>query len=64
MLSREWTDATTTLLDRARAHGVVRPDVTADDIRRLLCGVRHAVAIGADADADRYLDVLIRGLRP
>lgn len=63
-LNRELGATTTGLLDRARAHGVVRTDVTADDLRRLLCGVRHAVRIGAADDADRYLDVLLRGLRP
>lgn len=63
-LNRELVATTTGLLDRARAAAVIRPDVTADDIRRLLCGVRHAVRIGAADDADRYLDVLLRGLRP
>jgi AcrR family transcriptional regulator len=52
-----------TLLDRARAEGVIRPDVTADDVRRLMCGVQHAVQIGNDDTADRYLEILLRGLR-
>jgi AcrR family transcriptional regulator len=52
------------LLDRARAEGVIRPDVTADDLRRLMCGVQHAVRIGDDDDsAGRYLEILLRGLR-
>jgi hypothetical protein len=38
--------------------------VTADDIRRLMCGVQHAVRIGTADDADRYLEILVRGLRP
>ena len=55
------------VLERARAAGVVRPEVTGDDVRRLTCGVRYAVDSGDDADgttADRYLDVVLRGLRP
>ena len=63
-LSRELRGAIGQLLDRARAGGVIRPDVTADDIRRLMCGVQHAVRIGPATDADRYLEVLLRGLRP
>jgi AcrR family transcriptional regulator len=54
------------LLDRAREAGAVRHDLEADDIRRLLCGVQHAVRSG-DGDpryAELYLDVLLEGLRP
>jgi len=63
-LSRELGSATGRLLDRARAEGVIRRDVTADDIRRLMCGVQHAVRIGAAGDADRYLEILLNGLKP
>ncbi|WP_433605881.1 TetR/AcrR family transcriptional regulator [Dactylosporangium sp. CA-139114] len=56
--------AVTTVLARARAEGVIRPDVDADDVRRLICGVQHAVDAGTDAGAaDRYLDILLAGLR-
>jgi AcrR family transcriptional regulator len=53
------------LLDKARAAGVVRPDIHADDLRRLMCGVEHAVRSGADDGdrAERYLAVLLAGLR-
>ncbi|ASO19069.1 Transcriptional regulator, TetR family [Actinoalloteichus hoggarensis] len=54
------------LLERACRAGAVRADVGADDLRRLLCGVEHAVRAG-DGDARRaqlYLDVLVVGLRP
>ncbi|MFI1767245.1 TetR/AcrR family transcriptional regulator [Streptomyces sp. NPDC020800] len=54
------------LLDRARRTGAIRRDVEADDMRRLLCGVEHAVRSG-DSDPARiaiYLDVLLEGLRP
>jgi AcrR family transcriptional regulator len=63
-LSRELGTAIGRLLDRARAEGVIRPDVTADDIRRLICGVQHAVRIGRLDDADRYLEILLNGLHP
>ncbi|MEY9847269.1 TetR/AcrR family transcriptional regulator [Streptacidiphilus sp. MAP5-3] len=54
------------LLDRARRVGVIRDGVGADDVRRLLCGIEHAVRSG-DSDATRrelYLGILLEGLRP
>ena len=62
-LIRELGRATGRLLDKARAGGVIRDDVTADDIRRLMCGVQRAVRLGPGDDADRYLEILLRGLR-
>jgi len=62
-----WTeaqDALVALLDRARENGVIRTDVGLDDLRRLLCGVGHAVRIGDHRDADFYLDILLQGLSP
>ena len=58
--------AVTPLLHRAHEAGVVRPDVVSDDIRRLLCGMGHAVRSGDDDPryADLYLDILVAGLRP
>lgn len=55
------------VLDRARAAGVVRADVVPDDVRRLTCGLQHAIRGGEDEDGvvtDRYLEILLRGLRP
>ncbi|MFI9005665.1 TetR/AcrR family transcriptional regulator [Actinosynnema sp. NPDC053489] len=54
------------LLDRAVAAGVVRPDVRADDIRHLVCGVQHALRTGGEDPrrVELYLDVLFGGLRP
>ncbi|AGZ45686.1 TetR/AcrR family transcriptional regulator [Actinoplanes friuliensis] len=65
-LSRELGGASMELLERARVAGVIRPDVTADDMRRLMCGVRHAVVSGDDDGtvADRYLTIMIAGLKP
>ncbi|WP_231981463.1 MULTISPECIES: TetR/AcrR family transcriptional regulator [unclassified Streptomyces] len=65
-LKAELDGAVAQLLDRARLDGVIRRDVEADDVRRLLCGVEHAVRSG-DSDPARtkiYLDVLLEGLRP
>lgn len=63
-LTTQLGGAVQTILARARAGGAIRPDVTADDVRRLICGLQHAVAAGADSGAeDRYLDILLAGLR-
>ncbi|WP_051766175.1 TetR/AcrR family transcriptional regulator [Saccharothrix syringae] len=61
-LKSELDGAVTRLLDRAREVGAIRSDLDADDVRRLVCGVQHAV--GAGGDAGLYLDVLLGGLRP
>ncbi len=54
------------LLRAARAAGVVREDLDAADLRRLMCGVGYAANI-ADGDnaalADLYLRVLCAGIR-
>lgn len=61
----ELAGASGAVLDRARAEGAVRPDVTPDDLRRLTCGLRYAVTSGGDGhQLDRYLDILMAGLRP
>jgi AcrR family transcriptional regulator len=54
------------LLRRAYEAKVVRSDITAEDVRNLMCGLEKAVRIWPDGDqgrADRYLGVLIQGLR-
>ncbi|MER7168594.1 TetR family transcriptional regulator [Micromonospora sp. NPDC000207] len=51
------------LLERARAAGEIRPDITVDDLRALVCGLQHAVTVSGDATDDRYLAILLRGLR-
>ncbi|MFC0051876.1 TetR/AcrR family transcriptional regulator [Streptomyces actinomycinicus] len=54
------------LLDRARRTGVIRHDVEADDLRRLVCGIEHAVRSGGDdpTRTEIYLGILLEGLRP
>lgn len=54
------------LLHRARATGAILNGIEADDVRRLLCGVEHAVRSGDNDPARRelYLGVLLEGLRP
>lgn len=54
----------TDLLGGARLTGAIRTAVEADDVRRLLCGVGHAVRSGGSDVRDLYLDVLLEGLRP
>ncbi|RSS84174.1 TetR/AcrR family transcriptional regulator [Streptomyces sp. WAC06614] len=54
------------LLDRARLTGAIRRDIRSGDVRRLLCGIEHALRSGAydSARTEVYLDVLVQGLRP
>jgi AcrR family transcriptional regulator len=63
-----WSDGAT-LLDRARQAGAVRPDLAADDIVPLMCGIAHAVTVHGGTPADRvatarrYLTTLLEGIR-
>ncbi|WP_229758599.1 TetR/AcrR family transcriptional regulator [Peterkaempfera bronchialis] len=65
-LKAELDRAVARLLDRARLTGAIRRDVEADDVRRLLCGIEHALRAGdrGPARTEVYLDVLLEGLRP
>ncbi|MEV0534912.1 helix-turn-helix domain-containing protein [Kitasatospora sp. NPDC050463] len=65
-MKAELDRAVAELLDRARLAGAIRVGIRADDVRRLLCGVEHAVRSGDSDPARRglYLDVLLEGLRP
>lgn len=62
--------ATSRLLERARQAGVIRPDLDADELRRLLCGFEVAIRLGTDdqtdnqAEIERYVGILLSGLRP
>ncbi|MFC6079647.1 TetR/AcrR family transcriptional regulator [Sphaerisporangium aureirubrum] len=65
-MKAELDRAVAELLDRARDAGAIRRDIEADDVRRLLCGIEHAVRAGGDdaGRAEMYLAVLLEGLRP
>lgn len=66
-LKTELYAATTRLLEQARRAGSVRAGVGVDDLQRLTCGIEHAVRIGGGDRrelAERYLDILLDGLRP
>ncbi|WP_410586148.1 TetR/AcrR family transcriptional regulator [Amycolatopsis sp. lyj-23] len=58
----------TTLLDRARAAGLVRPEVSAADLTSLMCGIAYAAQVHSRdpgdlvATAHRYLSTLLEGL--
>ncbi|THA40150.1 TetR/AcrR family transcriptional regulator [Streptomyces sp. A1547] len=68
-LKQSLRSAGTTLLDRARAAGAVRPDLAPADLVPLMCGIAYAVQVhGSTADdridtAHRYLATLLGGLR-
>jgi AcrR family transcriptional regulator len=57
--------AARTVLDRARQAGLLRPDLTDDDLHHLVCGTAFALRIGDDPTSriDRYLRVLLDGIR-
>ncbi|MFI2487643.1 TetR/AcrR family transcriptional regulator [Promicromonospora kroppenstedtii] len=52
------------ILVRARAAGVVRPDLSTEQVEHLVCGMEHAVRLGASSDREPYLEILLAGLRP
>ena len=52
------------VLQRARDAGLVRADLTIAQIEHLICGVEHAVRIGAPEDREIFLDILLAGIRP
>lgn len=61
-LRDELFDLAQSALETAVAAGAVRPDVTLDQVRRLVCGVEHAVRLGNGDDRDLLLDVVVAGL--
>jgi AcrR family transcriptional regulator len=55
------------LVDRAREHGAVRPDVTGTDVMLLMCAPNYVAGYVPDAHPDlwrRYLAIIFDGLRP
>lgn len=55
-------DGYAAVLTRAQHAGATRPDITAAQLQRLVCGVEHAVRLGAPADRDVLLDILLAGI--
>lgn len=62
-MKREIFATFTTVLDRARRSGVVRLDLSVEQIEHLICGMEHAVRLGSPEHRDTFLDVLMAGLR-
>jgi AcrR family transcriptional regulator len=60
-------ELTPELVARAQASGDLRPDLTADDIPSLICGLGRAVRTGSPGAPamswDRYLEIILAGLR-
>ena len=52
------------VLNEAQAMGAVRADVTLEQLSHLVCGIEHAVRLGAPGDREMLLDILLAGLRP
>ncbi|WP_404430482.1 TetR/AcrR family transcriptional regulator [Microbacterium lacus] len=52
------------VLARAQRDGVVRDDISSAQLQQLVCGIEHAVRLGAPADRHVLLDVLLAGIRP
>lgn len=65
-LLQDYEDALATLVERARADGQIRTDVSCEDIRRLVCGIQHALLIGENPAGltELYSEILLAGLRP
>jgi len=51
------------VLERAKTVGAARSDLTLDQVSHLACGIEYAVRLGSPDDRDRFLDVLLAGLR-
>jgi hypothetical protein len=62
---RELNDAMTTLIERAKASGDLRPDVVLDDIPMVMCGVGAATRKSHQCpDAwRRHMTIILDGLR-
>ncbi|MBN7794775.1 TetR/AcrR family transcriptional regulator [Microbacterium esteraromaticum] len=55
------------LVADARAAGVLRPDVTGEDVALLICAPGHVAGFAPDRGPDlwrRYLGIILDGLRP
>lgn len=62
-LRAELLEVAEQVLTRARAAGLVRPELTLAGVQRLVCGIEHAVRLGGGSDRGLYIEVLLAGLR-
>ncbi|USY22286.1 TetR/AcrR family transcriptional regulator [Nocardiopsis exhalans] len=69
-LCAELDETLATLLGRAKADGLIAPDMQPGDVLPLMCGIAHAVRLRTEGNSDdvhgtidRYLDTLLTGLR-
>jgi AcrR family transcriptional regulator len=53
----------TTMIERAQAEGTLNPDVSMRDIPIFMCGMGAVVRSFDGEQRDRYLDVVLRGMR-
>ena len=61
----ELMEVTAALVERAQATGKLRPDIGAQDIAMLMCGLGRATGAGAfdhQMSWERYLEIIIAGL--
>jgi AcrR family transcriptional regulator len=67
-VAADLTHHVTALLDRAHTAGVIRPDVTADDLLALVAGafaaIRHANAETSRPHSTHLVHLILDGLRP
>ncbi len=59
-----FAEVMTRIIDRAKAAGVVRPDLTFDDLPMILCGITSTMYFKPrTADWKRHLELVLDGLR-
>ena len=51
------------LVRRGQHAGTIRPDVRGDDVAGLMCGLGRAISTFDDLSWERYVDIVIAGLR-
>lgn len=52
------------VLDRAKAAGAVRDDLTLEQLSHLVCGIEYAVRLGSAEDRTPLFEILLAGIRP
>lgn len=62
LLKREIFATLESIVEKAKASGTIRTDMTVERLQHLVCGVEHAIRLGTPDDREIFLDVLLRGL--